>query len=78
MTKSGSKYFKLKIDTQTGKVIKKVDEDGNDATEITSAELEQLYQSQAGVKHIATILYTHSSPGCIIVHIGGKIFKICF
>jgi hypothetical protein len=77
MTKSGSKYIKIKIETETGKVVKIVDEKGNKATELTPAELQQIYQTQAP-KHIGEILHTHSSPGCIILVILGRPFMICW
>ena len=77
MTKGGSKYMKIKISTEMGKVVKVVDEKGNKASELPASDLQQIYQTQAPT-HIGEILYTHSSPGCIIVHIGGKLFKICF
>lgn len=63
MSKSGSKYMKIKISTETGEVLKIKDEKENMGTEITAEELAQMYQSPGGVKHVATILYTHSSPG---------------
>jgi len=63
MSKKGSKYMKIKIKTETGEVVKVVNEKNNKATQITPAELEQMYQSQAGVQHVGTILYNHSSPG---------------
>jgi hypothetical protein len=69
--------MKIKISTETGEVVKVTDENNNKATELTPAELQQIYQTK-NPNHIGTLLYTHSSPGCIIVHIGGKIFKICF
>ena len=62
MTKGGSKYIKIKISTETGEVVKIVDEKGNKATELTPAELQQIYQTQAP-KHVGTILHYHSSPG---------------
>ena len=77
MSKSGSKYIKIKIETETGKVVKIVDEKGNKATELTPAELQQIYQTQAP-KHIGEILHTHSSPGCIVVVILGWPFMICW
>ena len=77
MTQGGSKYFKIKIDAETGEVVKKGDEKGNAATEITPAALEQLYQNQAGVKHVGTILHAHSSPGCVYIIYRGKCFKVC-
>ena len=63
MTKGGSKYMKIKISTETGKVVKVVDEKGNKATELTAAELQEIYQTHAPT-HIGEILYTHSSPVC--------------
>ncbi len=78
MTKKQTKYLKLKISTETGEFVKKTDEDGNPATEVTQQEIDQIYQSPEGFKHVGTILHTHSSPGCIYVVIGGWGFKICF
>ena len=76
MTKGGSKYFKLKINTETGQVVKKVDENNNPAIELTPQELQQIYQTKAP-KHIGEILYTHSSSGCIILVIAGMAFMLC-
>jgi hypothetical protein len=76
MTKGGSKYFKIKIDTDTGEIVKKVDENNNPATQVTQQEMDQIYQNQ-GFKHVATILHAHSSPGCVFLNIGGWAFKIC-
>ena len=77
MTKSGSKYMKIKISTETGEVVKVTDEKNNEATVLTPQELQQIYQTQGPV-HIGTILYTHSSPGCIVLHLAGYVYKICF
>jgi len=77
MTKGGSKYMKIKISTETGQVVKVVDEKGNKASELPASDLQQIYQTQAPT-HIGEILYTHSSPGCVILHIGGWIYKICW
>ena len=63
MKKGGSKYMKIKIKTETGELVKVTDENNNPATEMTAAELEQMYQSPAGIKHVGTILHAHSSPG---------------
>lgn len=63
MSKSGSKYMKIKIETETGKVVKVKDENNNPPTEMTLGELEQIYQSPDGIKYVGTILYAHSSPG---------------
>ncbi len=78
MTKSGSKKMKIKVKTQNGKVDPIVDENNNQATELTPEELEEIYQSPDGFKYIGTILYTHSSPGCVVIKIGGKAYKICY
>ena len=75
-TKSGSKYFKIKIDTDTGQVVEKVDGNNDPATELTPQEIQQLYQNQAP-QHIGTILFTHSSPGCVCIVIGGRVFRVC-
>ena len=77
MTKSGSKYTKIKIETETGKVVKIVDEKGNKATELTPPDLQQIYKTKSPT-HIGTILYTHSSPGCIYFVHAGRAYKICF
>jgi len=77
MTKGGSKYIKIKIETETGKVVKIVDEKGNKATELTPAELQQIYQNQTPLK-IGEILYTHSSPGCVIYVFGGYAYQFCY
>ena len=76
MAKGGSKYFKLKIDTDTGEIVKKEDENNIAATEVPQQEIDQIYQNQ-GFKHVATILHTHASPGCIFIIIGGKAFRLC-
>ena len=77
MTKKGSKYIKIKIKTETGELVKVTDENGNPATQLTAGELQQIYQTKAPM-HIGEILYTHSSPGCIIVVILGIPFMICW
>jgi hypothetical protein len=76
MAKKQRKYMKLKISTETGDVVKKVDEHNVDATPVDAAEIQQVYQSQ-GFKHVGTILHTHSSPGCVYIVIGGWGFRIC-
>jgi len=77
MKKGGSKYMKIKLETATGNVVKVVDENGKKAKKVTQTALQQIYQSKNGVKHVGTILHTHSSPGCITVVIAGKAFKLC-
>jgi len=63
MTKGGSKHMKIKVETETGKVVKVVDENGNEATPVDPNELEKIYQSKGGLKYVGVILHTHSSPG---------------
>ena len=77
MKKAGSKYMKIKLDTATGNVVKVIDENGKKAKKVTEKALRQIYQSKNGFKHLGTILYTHSSPGCITVIIAGKAFQLC-
>jgi hypothetical protein len=74
--KSGPKYMKIKISTETGDVVEKVDENNNPATQLTPAELQQLYNTQ-NPRHIGTILHTHSSPGCAYLVIFGWAYRIC-
>jgi hypothetical protein len=76
MAKGGSKFFKLKINTETGQIVKKVDENNNQAIQVTQQEIDDIYQNQ-GFKHVATILHSHSSPGCVYVSMGSLIFKLC-
>ena len=75
-TTTGSKYFKLKINTETGEVVDKVDENNKPPKELTPQELHQIYQTKHPI-HIGEILYYQSSPGCIIVIIAGKAFQLC-
>jgi len=75
MTKSGSNKMKIKIKTNTGKLDKITDENNNAATEMTPEEITQMYQG--GPQHIGTILFTHSSPGCVVYCSGGRCYKIC-
>lgn len=76
-TKSGSKYMKITISTETGKLVKVTDENDNQATQLTPAELQQIYDTQ-NPQHIGTILYTHSSPGCVIIILGNTPYKVCW
>jgi hypothetical protein len=74
--KPGSKYFKIKIDTDTGQVVEKVDGNNNPAKQLTQQEIQDLYQNLAP-QHIGTLLFTHSSPGCAYIVIGGRVFRVC-
>ena len=71
-----SKYFKLKINTQTGEFVEKVGENNELPDELTPQELYQIYQTKHPIQ-VAEILYYQSSPGCIIVIIAGKAFQLC-
>jgi hypothetical protein len=75
MTKSGSNKMKIKIKTDTGKLDKITDENNNAATEMTPAEITQMYQG--GPQHIGTVLFTHSSPGCVVFCSGGRCYRVC-
>ena len=75
-TNSGSKYFKLKINTETGEIVEKVDENNKPPKELSPQELYQIYQTKHPIQ-IAEILYYQSSPGCILVIISGKAFQLC-
>ena len=46
MTKGGSKKMKIKIKVDTGEVDRIIDENNNDATEMTPQEIQQMYQAQ--------------------------------
>jgi len=76
-TKSKSKHMKITISTETGQLVKVTDENNNPATQLTPAELQQIYNTQSP-QHIGTILYTHSSPGCVILTLGGTSYLICW
>ena len=76
MPQNQRKYMKLKISTETGEIVKNVDEHNVSADPVDPAEIQQIYKSQ-GFKHVGTILHTHSSPGCVYIHVGGWAFKIC-
>ena len=74
--KKKSKYMKIKVKTETGDTVKVVDADDDNATEMTPEEIDQMYQN--GPQHIGTILYTHSSPGCVVYCSRGKCYRICY
>ena len=76
--KRGSKYMKITISTETGQLVKVTDENDDAANQLTRAELQQIYKTK-NPQHIGTILYTHSSPGCVYISIGGVPFgPICY
>ena len=75
---NGSKYMIIKVDTESGRVVEPPeDEKGQKAEEVSPAMFDEIYNSNIGFKYVATILHAHSSPGCIYIRIGGKLFRIC-
>ncbi len=78
MAQGGKKEMRIKVKKATGEIVEVRDENGNPATEMTPAEVEQMYQSPDGPKYIGTILYTHSSPGCVVYYYRGKYRKVCW
>ena len=77
-SKGGSKVFKIKWKKLTGEIEEVLHENNNQSDPVPQAELNQIYQSQNGFRYVGTILYTHSSPGCAVVIIGGYARKICW
>jgi hypothetical protein len=77
MKKDKAKYMKIKLEIETGRVVKIIDENGNKAKKVSQKEVAEIYQSKTGFKHLGTILHTHSSPGCITVIFAGKAFRLC-
>ena len=65
MTQGGNKKMKIKVKKATGEIVYVKHENDDPATEVTPAELEQIYQSQDGFRYVGAILHAHSSPGCI-------------
>lgn len=77
MTERGSKQMIIKGDTETGKIISIEDENGSSATKLESQDLDELYEAKDGFKYVGTILWSHESPGCFWVILGGWPFRIC-
>ena len=77
-TKSGPKKMKIWIKTDDGKLDKITDENNNAnvVEEMTPEQIDQMYQN--GPQHVGTILFTHSSPGCVIYCSRGKCYRICY
>lgn len=74
---SGSKYMIIKVDTRTGDVKSKKNEDDEEATEVPKQEFNAL-KAQGKLKNVATIFHTQSSPGCVIIVLFGNAYKICY
>ena len=78
MTKGGSQKMKIKIKTVNGELDSVTDGSNVDAGEMTQAEVDQMYASPDGPRYVGTILYTHSSPGCVVYYYRGKYRKVCY
>jgi hypothetical protein len=76
MVKAGSNFMKIKIKTLNGDIEKIKDENEVDAIEVSEAEIQQVQQNP-NTKKVAEILYTHASPGCIYVVVGGWARRVC-
>jgi hypothetical protein len=77
VTQSGSKYFKLKINTQTGEVVKKGDENNNQATQVPQSEIDSITENQ-GFKFVGVILQAQTNPTCIYFVHAGTAYRVCF
>ena len=78
MGNGGHKKMKIKVKKATGEIVDVQHENGDPADEMTEDEVEQMYQSPDGPKYIGTILFTHSSPECVVYYYGGKYRKVCW
>jgi hypothetical protein len=67
----------ITVDTATGKVVKIADEKGKKATKVRQKKLVQISKSRNGFRYVGTILYSHSSPGCVYYVYLGSVFAIC-
>ena len=79
MTKGGSQFMFIKVDTETGMIVEPPeDENGKKATQVSSKEIDEIYNDKIGFKYVGTILHAHNSPGCVYLTIGGRTYKICW
>jgi hypothetical protein len=77
MSQGGSKYFKLKINTQTGDVVEKEDENKTQATMVPQSEIDSISENQ-GFKFIGVLLQAQTNPTCIYFVHAGTAYKVCF
>ena len=77
MMQSGPKHMKIKLDVETAKLVKVVDDKEIEAVQVTQAEMDQIYNSPQGFRYVGTILHAKNSPGCMYIKIGGNTYKIC-
>jgi hypothetical protein len=77
MEKGRSKFMKIKINTETGEVVKIKGVNNEKPIEVSDNEVEQILQDP-NTTNIAKLLHTHSSPGCIYIVSGGWAYKFCW
>jgi hypothetical protein len=77
MVETGLNCMVIKVNIETGEVEPPLDENGRPASEVDFKNIEEIYKSPNGFKHIGLILHAHSSPGCVYAIIGGKAYRIC-
>jgi hypothetical protein len=70
---SGSKYMKIKVDTRTGMVKSKKNED-----EVAAEEVSKQVFDRSNPTSVAEIFWSHTSPGCVWIVIGGNYYRICY
>jgi len=78
MGNSVNKKMKIKVKKATGEIVYVKHENDDDADDVTEQELQQIYESPEGFRHVCTVLHAHSSPGCVYYIRGGKAYKICW
>ena len=74
----GEKKMKIKVNKATGDIVEVEHDNGPPADKMTPEEVQHMYQSPDGPKYIGTILYTHSSPECVVYYYRGEYRKICW
>jgi hypothetical protein len=70
---SGSKYLIIKVDTRSGNVVSKQNEDEVAAEIIGQDEFDSIKKKSK----IATIYHSEQSPGCAWIKIGGRYYRVC-
>jgi hypothetical protein len=78
---SGSKYMIIKVDTRTGIVKSKMNEDDVAAEEVSEAEYNGVAaesKAKGRWSHVGSIYYSHLSPGCVWIQVLGKYYRICY
>ena len=66
----GPKWIKVKVDAETGE-WKVKDNTSQEPKEIDASEI------PGDAREIGVILHYHSSPGCVCIRIGGRVFRVC-